>query len=180
MGTEKLLTRRVAFIERIVRNSEDIGKTKIQKILYFLQESMNVPLKYRFRMHYFGPYSDEIDNALSLSKSLGRIDIQPDVNGFGYHVTPATTQADTPWQGYDISEDSAVTISAEEIDKAIAILSQLDIPQIELYATIHFIGRPSSKLSKEDTVATVNRLKPKFSVSKIEDAYQTLKQADLI
>ena len=180
MSTEELLARRVAFIERIVHNSEDIGKTKIQKILYFLQESMGVPLKYRFRIHYFGPYSDEIDNALSLAKSLGRIDIQPDSGGFGYHVTPVVTDADESWQEYDVSEDPEIEISVENIDSTINILGQIDTPQIELYATIHFIGGPKSKLSKKQTVETVKRKKPKFSERRIEDAYDALKRVNLI
>ena len=174
------MTRRVAFIERIVLNSGDIGKTKIQKILYFLQESMGVPLKYRFRMHYFGPYSDEIDNALSLSKSLGRIDIQPDSGGFGYHVTPIVTRSDAMWQDYDPSEDPEIEISLEGIDKTIDILSRIDTPQIELYATIHFIGGPMSNRSEEQTVETVKRIKPKFTTHRIESAYQTLKESDLL
>ena len=180
MSKEELLARRVAFIERVVRNSGDIGKTKIQKILYFLQESMGVPLKYRFRIHYFGPYSDEIDNALSFTKSLGRIDIQPDSGGFGYHVTPAVTDTYEPWQEYDISGDPEIEILEEDIDKMIDILDQVDTPQIELYATIHFIGGPKSNRSKKQTVETVKRIKPKFTAHRIENAYQRLRQAHLI
>ena len=180
MSKEKLLARRIAFIERVVHNSGDIGKTKIQKILYFLQESMGVPLKYRFRIHYFGPYSDEIDDALSFAKSLGRIDIQPDSGGFGYHVTPAVTDTNESWQGYDLSEDSEVDISAGDIDKTIEVFREIDTPQIELYATIHFIGGPKSKLSKNQTIETVKRIKPKFTKDRIENAYQRLRQADLI
>ena len=158
MVTENQLARRVAFIERVVRNSRDIGKTKIQKVLYFLQESLGVPLNYRFRMHYFGPYSDEIDNALSLSKSLGRIDIQPDSGGFGYHVTPVEIDDDTPWQDYDPSKDSDIEISVADIDKTIGILAEIDTPQIELYATIHFVYHHKSELSKTQTVTTVKRI----------------------
>ena len=88
MVNEELLARRIELVREIVRSSGDIGKTKIQKIMYFLQESVGAPLMYPFRMHYYGPYSDELDGILSLTKSLRYIDINPDPNGFGYHVTP--------------------------------------------------------------------------------------------
>ena len=88
MRNEELLPRRVELVREIVRRHCGIGKTKIQKITYFLQESVGVPLGYPFRMHYYGPYSDELDGVLSLTSSLGYIDINPDPNGFGYHVTP--------------------------------------------------------------------------------------------
>ena len=182
MGREDLLVRRIEMIRRIVDRSRDIGKTKVQKITYFLQESLGVPLMYPFRMHYYGPYSDDLDGALSLTKSLGYIDIKPDLNGFGYHVTPTNESKGASWQGYDMSNDSAIpeNVEDEAIDRAIDILRQLETPKLELYATVHFIGSPSGKFSKSQTLETVSRLKPKFTKSQIDDAYLTLDRAGLI
>lgn len=180
MRNEDLLARRIAIIRRIVGLHRDIGKTKIQKIVYFLQESVNVPLKYPFRMHYYGPYSDELDGNLSLTKSIGYIDIDPDPNGFGYHVTPVEEMEGTSWQGYEMSDDPEVHVLTDGIDNAIDILGRLDTPQIELYATIHLINGLRGNSSKEKTVQTVKRLKPKFSMEHIENSYQTLRNANLI
>ncbi len=176
MKSEELLARRMATARRIVDLAEDIGKTKIQKIAYFLQESIGVPLKLRFRMHYYGPYSEELDSVLSLAQSLGYIDIRPDLKGFGYHVTPVENSLRFRPQEYDISKEPLI----DEIDGVISILAGLETVQLELYATIHFISGPESKLTKGQTLETVKRLKPKFSLSQIEQAYQTLKNANLI
>ncbi len=180
MRNEELLPRRIDLVREIVRRYGDIGKTKIQKVTYFLQESVGVPLGYPFRMHYYGPYSDELDGALSLTKSLGYIDINPDPNGFGYHVTPVEESEDMSWQGYDRRSDPEIKDRIEVIDGAIETLGGLDTPKIELYATIHFIGGPKGNYSKEQTLQTVKRLKPKFSEDEIRDAYRTLKIANLI
>ena len=77
MRNQELLDKRIAFIRRIVDRCDDIGKTKIQKISYFLQESVGAELGYRFRIHYYGPYSDDLDDALSFAESLGFVDIEP-------------------------------------------------------------------------------------------------------
>ena len=180
MEDSRLLARRIELIREIVRRHGDIGKTKIQKITYFLQESVGLPLGYPFRMHYYGPYSDELDGTLSLTKSLGYVDINPDPNGFGYHVTTVEESEDMSWQGYDRRIDPEIKDRIEVIDDAIEILGGLDTPEIELYATIHFIGGPKSNYSKEQTLQTVRRLKPKFNDYEISDAYQTLKNANLI
>ena len=180
MRNEYLLARRVAVIRHIVSRSGDIGKTKIQKLVYFLQESIGVPLKYPFRMHYYGPYSDELDGNLSLTKSIGYIDIDPDPNGFGYHVTPVEEMGGASWQGYEMSDDPEVRDLIEVIDNAIDILGALETPQIELYATIHLISGLKGNSSKEETVQTVKRLKPKFSVEHIDYSYQALRKANLI
>ncbi len=180
MVDEELLARRIAFIRKIVSGSGDIGKTKIQKIMYFLQESVGVPLLYPFRMHYYGPYSDELDGVLSFTKSLGYIDINPDPNGFGYHVTPVEQNDGMSWPEYNISNDPEVKNLSGVIDTAIAALESLDTPKIELYATIHFIGGPKGNSSKKQTFETVKRLKPKFTTHEIGDAYRTLKGSNLI
>ena len=180
MVNADLRVRRTAMIRRIVDRQEGIGKTKIQKITYFLQESLGVPLAYPFRMHYYGPYSNELDGALSLTESLGYIDITPDPNGFGYHVTSVEEHSGVSWHDYDMSKDSEIRNRIEDIDSTIDSLGALDIPKIELYATIHFIGGPKGDSSKKQTLDTVKRLKPKFSEYEISDAYQALRKANLI
>ena len=180
MGNDNLLARRIEITRRIVRLHGDIGKTKIQKIVYFLQESLNVPLMYPFRMHYYGPYSDDLDGTLSLTKSLGYINIEPDPNGFGYHVMPVEEKDNLSWQAYNMSEDPDIREPIENIDQAIDVLGELDTPQIELYATIHFISRLKGNTPKERTVQIVKKLKPRLSTEEIEVSYSSLQKANLI
>ena len=175
MRDHKLLNKRIAFIRRIVDRCDDMGKTKIQKISYFLQESLDVELGYRFRMHYYGPYSDDLDGALSFAESLGFIEIEPDPDGFGYHVTAC--EEESPWPDrYDILTQHDVT----PIDNAIDVLGKLETYELELYATIHLIGGPESTRSREQTVQTVKKLKPGFTPLQIDGAYQDLRNARLI
>ena len=176
---DELLTRRIGLVREIVEHCGDVGKTKIQKITYFLQEAHGIPLVYPFRMHFYGPYSDELDGVLSLTSSLGYIDINPDPNGYGYHVTPVKERVGMPWQGYDRRHDKEVK-EYGDIARWIKFLGKLDTPKIELYATIHFIGGPKGVASKEETLTTVKRLKPKFTEPEIRKAYHDLEKAKLI
>ena len=175
MNNEELLDKRFAFVRRIVSQRNNIGKTKIQKICYFLQEAVGVELMYPFRMHYYGPYSDELDRTLSLASSVGFIDIMPDLAGFGYHVTASETGSTWP-QWYDIANAPDI----QRIDEAIDVLATLETYELELYATIHFINGRKSNLSKDQTLDTVGRIKPKFTHDQIDRAYQTLKKVQLI
>ena len=166
-------------VERLAEQRKDVGKTKIQKISYFLQEAVEVPLKYRFRMHYFGPYSDDLDNALSLSRALGYVKIAPDPNGFGYHVTPGDV-TEGRWFDvkYDMAEDTGVDV--KNVEQVIDALGKLKVHELELYASIHFIGNSKSGGSKERTLDTVGKAKPGFKADQIEKAYQHLQDANLI
>ena len=140
MNERELLAIRLSVIHRIVNQCEDIGedlgKTKVQKITYFLQESVGVPSKYPFRMHYYGPYSDDLDGDLSLAQILGYVEIERDPDGYGYHVTPGSECVDE-----DFASPDTISGLASSMTGAIDILAQLETVDLELYATIHFIGR---------------------------------------
>ena len=176
MEDQELQALRLAVIERIVSTCSDVGKTKVQKIAYFLQESVGVPLKYPFRMHYFGPYSDRLDSVLSFARALGAVDINPDPEGFGYHVTPGSEHGNGLSQAYDLSKHPKI----EEIDRAVRDLGSLETHELELYATIHFVRATNEEQSKQDVLETVSGLKPKFSKDAIDHAYRTLERAELI
>ena len=172
MSDTDLLVRRLAAIQCIVEQSKDIGKTKVQKIVYFLQEGLKVPLQYRFRMHHYGPFSDEIDSGISALQSAGYIEVNHDSQGYGYHITPAS-ENQLPW-------DSELAKYRDEMTKAISALSVLDASNLELYATIHFVQHLLDEPSKEEVLENVSRLKPKFPEGTIQSAYDRLVKTNLI
>src|SRR5690606_14018306 len=40
-----------------------LGRTAIQKLVYFVQV-LKVPMQFRFRIHHYGPFCDELPGAL--------------------------------------------------------------------------------------------------------------------
>ena len=172
MSDTELLIRRLAAIQCIVEQSKDVGKTKVQKIIYFLQEWLGVPLQYRFRMHHYGPFSQDIDSGISALQSAGYVEVSHDPLGYGYHITPASAKQ-LPW-------DSELAKYRGEIAKAIGALSVLDASNLELYATVHFVQNLLGEPSKEKVVTNVYRLKPKFKEQTIRLAYDQLVKNKLI
>ncbi len=175
MRDDELLALRLSVVHRIVSLCGDVGKTKIQKITYFLQESVGIPVMYPFRMHYYGPYSDELDSVISLAQMSGYVDIKPDTDGFGYHVTPGPESDALPFEGIELRNDLE-----ESMNTTTDTLGALETSQLELYATIHFIGRSRQTISREEVLEIVERLKPRFSAQTITKAYSELGRAGLI
>ncbi len=170
--TNELMLSRLALIREIVDQLEDVGKTQVQKIVYFVQEAQTIPLGYSFRMHHYGPYSDEVDGDLSLAVAMGYVDISPDADGYGYHITPAET-ATLHWP-------EPLSKHSDGVRHAIDTLGSLETWRLELYATAHFVGHLDQTLSREGVIATVGGLKPKFSEHTIREAIDTLQNAGLI
>ena len=52
MDTQDL---RLAIAHVIVSELGDVGKTKLQKLVYFLQAAHGIPTRYPFKMHHLRP-----------------------------------------------------------------------------------------------------------------------------
>ena len=115
---------------------------------------------------------------LSLSRALGYVKIRPDPNGFGYHVTPGEVTDGRWFQDYNMFEDTGADVKT--VQGVIDVLGKLKIHELELYASIHLIGGPKSGRDKDDTLATVGRVKPGFTANQVERAFQGLQEAELI
>jgi uncharacterized protein YwgA len=150
------LKREIVF--SVISGMPSLGKTKLQKSLYFLQESQGVPLGFDFVMYHYGPYSDDIDSVLTEMSARGTIEI------VGY------PRGD--WVGYEIRPNEKEKIAvpskyAEQIERVASFFSSLDARETELCATIHFVKSILAEKKQEATRAAVVRevinIKPKFS-----------------
>jgi len=66
---------RVASIVGLVQNAPSrLGKTQVQKLVYFAQQS-GMPLQYKYEIYHYGPYSFELSHELGSLDSLGVINV---------------------------------------------------------------------------------------------------------
>jgi uncharacterized protein YwgA len=159
---------RLAAIAYVVSAKKDVGKTKLQKLLYFGQEAAQVPLGYEFRLHHFGPYSFDLDDDLVRMKLAGIVSVEPDGEGYGFHVRPAR-----------ISEGSSHVPAPSQraraqLDRVIEAFGGMAAQELELRATIHFAFTVRGG-SDEEVIAQVKRLKPKFAETVIRAALTELR-----
>ncbi len=118
-------------------------------------------------MHHYGPYSSDIDDDLAMLKSLGAINIEPDPEGYGFHVS-ACTPSPKFLKGYKRADlnNTIKDLTQEFGDKTAS--------ELELLATTHYITRILPGQTKQSLVETVRLLKPKFNSEQLEEAYQCI------
>ena len=166
MNTREL---RLAVAHRVIAELNDVGKTRLQKLSYFLQESFQVPTKYSFRMHHYGPYSEALETDMARLQLTGYVAIRPDLQGYGFHISPT----DTP-------EKEWVEISSQfgqSIDDALEIFREWSPSKLELAATIHFVANLLPHEPESAILSKVRALKPKFApqyVSQVRDELDRL------
>jgi len=117
-------------------------------------------------MHYYGPYSDELNDDLVEMGIQKYIDIQPDLSGFGYHIRSGSEAVD--------SLDSVTKRYAENIDNCINKFGQFESRQLELLGTIHFVKHIAGFTNVDDIIEMVSVLKPVFEKSNIKEYYEEL------
>ena len=157
---------RFAIIRYLADKLEDVGKTKIQKIIFFLQEAFDIPLDYVYTMYYFGPYSEELDNDLLDMKLQDYLNIEPDPAGYGYHVCP----------GNEVIASIGDTIKpyVGQLDECVDKFGVFPALYLELLGTLYFVKHSEDELTKEGIIKQVKILKPKFDIPEIEKFYEKL------
>jgi uncharacterized protein YwgA len=166
---------RVAAIVALVRNSQTrLGKTQVQKLVYFAQDC-GVPLNYRYEIYHYGPYSFELSNDLGSLDSLGVLNVASEPSGFGFDISV----------GRFAEKFNLEPKYQRKVQKVIDQFGLNSTAQLEVKATIHFVHSvikkkvPQNKV-KSEVVQRVLELKPRFTEEFVRTCYSSLEQAKWI
>jgi len=172
-------SRRLLLLDLIRRLEPEsrVFMTTLQKLPYFLQEAMGVPLGLRFVIHHYGPYSSDLAHSIDAMAATGTISIVRDPAGYGYWVSAGRRE--------DAEEVVADALEARaqyehQIDKLVSTLGKLQVDDLELLSTSHFVRKLLRQRGQPDddqhVTAEVVGLKPKFGEQRIGDAVEQLEK----
>ena len=169
---------RYALIAELAQRLETVkiqfGKTKLQKMIYFLQVIYGVDCGYDFELYSYGPFTSQL---------LGDLD---QVEHFGC-ITVISNQ----WGYYDIlptNKASALRLKDEEflsnqrtkaaLDSLVETYGAMTAKDLELRATIVYVERDvrrkGNPANKTNVSRLVGQIKPKFSILEIDQAVEEL------
>lgn len=163
---------KLAILYEVVEALKDVGKTRIQKTVYFLQAAFGVPLNYSFRMHHYGPYSEEVETDIIRLKMTGYVFVKPDLQGYGFHVGVLDPPEDE-WQ-------DMTSPYKQQIDTVLGLVQGKETSDLELMATLHFVDHLTNEPSQSKLIDAVHALKPKFSREYIMGFQNQLTAAGLL
>ena len=156
-------------IEEICERIEP-GKKMIQKLLYLI-ERKGVDLDLSYSIHYFGPYSSKLDNALHTLENFGAIEI--DTSGMTHVIKPGENPIDGELER-DIQEkinyviDHFLGKSALELEA----ITTLD------YAATQILDETASD---KDVIEQVIKIKgTKFSEKYLKNELEFLKETNYL
>jgi hypothetical protein len=156
-----------------------LGRTAIQKLVYFLHV-LDVPMKFKFRIHHYGPFCDELAGTLDWLQADDIVvddSTQPRYSDF----TPGKNWSEVKTRfGAELDQFQGT------IDSVANALGSMDAATLELIATIDFSyrwvhARGGCGPWKDRAEAKFKEIKgTKFTDSDIDKWYDKLVAARLI
>ncbi len=143
-----------------------IGKTMIQKYLYFLDHSFRSETDLDYGLYHYGPYSRKTEFFLALAKNSGFITIDY-IQGSGYRITPNNESQD---------EDQLEEKYKDKINELVARFANLNARQLSIVATADYLINVYKK-DKNYLVNGIHEMKPYIKKNEIK---KTLKMAQII
>ena len=162
---------RTAAIVELVQNAQArLGKTQVQKLVYFAQQS-GVPLGYEYEIYHYGPYSFELSHDLGSLDSLGVLNVESNPAGFGFDISV----------GKFAERFKVEAKYQKKIEKVTKQFGLNTAAQLEVMATVHFVHsvireKVAAGKVRAEVIQKVRALKPRFTDTFIKNCYSDLER----
>ena len=161
-------------------NKGYVGRTAVQKIMYFLQ-ALQVPMNYRFDIYQYGPFCDAILRDTEWLMADGVVkDRSTNTGKFSdYATTEVIEELVGPYR-------ECLKPYQEVVHTMVQALVPLEPTQLELIATLDYLYRKEKASGrthawKETIIARFKEVKgDKFSDGKVAQAYDVLADVGLV
>jgi len=144
-------------------NNQIIGRTKLQKIVYFCQYlgwDIN-----DYQLHYYGPFSFGLTDIIKTAEDGGLV-TQTDGPPYTFNLTGEGTEF---LETFESSVCDAAKVRATR--NLVSYLSTWSKEELELAATIDFVKTSVSRIGRDDLLAKVGTIKDNFRPATIAAAY---------
>ncbi len=153
----------------------NLGKTALQKLVYFLQEVHGVPLGYEYTLYTYGPFSTGLVADLDSAAAMNYVRPVYDAELGGYEIKPADGADALQKQ----SKDWLRSVEPK-LEAVFDAFRNYGAKGLELRATIVYVSREAKAdnvvLDDDALVVEVHQLKPHFTDQVIRDAIGELRE----
>jgi len=141
------------FVETVRATGHACGETLLQKAAYVMKELFGVPLSDEFRIHYYGPFSFQLRNRLSLLEAEEFLRVSPRDMGVTYDIGERFSQ---------LRELFPNTIAKYQpaIDFAASQLGSLGVKELEPLTTALFVSRQQPDADANARATKLMLIKP--------------------
>lgn len=152
-----------AFVEKVRATGHACGETLLQKAAFVMKELFAVPLSDEFRIHYYGPFSFQLQNRLSLLEAEEFLRVSPRDMGVTYDIGDRFAQLRKQYPRTIAKYQAAIDFAASQ-------LGSLRVKELEPLTTALFVTRQQPGADSAARVAKLMELKPHVKAPEARDA----------
>ena len=145
-----------------------MGKTFIQKSIYLLQEGLKENLDYDYKLHFYGPFSQELADDINTLEDLGLINVDYNPDGYGYEIK-ITNEGISFLNKFQ----SRYGVEENKLEKVLDLISGELVRGMELLGTVLYFVKLTD--NEDELKKLVNMIKPHFYDEEINRALQKLR-----
>jgi hypothetical protein len=157
------------------KGGSNLGKTALQKLIYFLQEVHDVHLGYEYTLYTYGPFSTELVADLDSAAAMNYVRPVYDAGLGGYEIKPSDGADALQKQSKDWLRSVGPKLEA-----VFDAFRNCGAKGLELRATIVYVAREAKAdnvvLDDDALAVQVHQLKPHFPQQVIRDATGELRE----
>lgn len=158
-----------SIIQKICSVHPDPGKKMVQKLMYLI-ERKGVEVGLNYKIHFFGPYSEKLDDALRFLESEDMIEI--DANHGMTHIIK--------FCGIGEELDDALTAEEQDtVNEVLSVFGKKTALELEALTTLDYAATALLKSAADDEkiIAQVKQIKgSKFSDRQLNQELGVLKE----
>ncbi len=164
------------------------GKTKLQKTVYFLGVLTNRLESLGYRAHFYGPYSDEVSDAITTLKTIGVVDQNVvgggSVDQSGFEVRRYDFRLND--QGQKLAATKAKRFSDvwQRLETAVETFTEagdLDYMQMSIAAKTYFmLGQKKGRASMQELAHLAPRFGWTVTADQVHQAAEYLSRMGLV
>lgn len=159
-------------LELLSETKKYVGKTFIQKGIYILQNGLDEDLNYTFKLHFYGPFSQELATDIDIMHNLGLITMKYDPEGFGYKISITNKGKNF------LEKNTHYKINRNKLKEIISLIGDKTSKEIELVGTVLYFAQQTN--NNEEIIKLVKTVKPHFTDYEIKTAIEILRKKEII
>lgn len=156
-----------------------LGKTALQKFVYFLQELKDVDVGYEFLLYTYGPFSAQLMQELDITEAMGGVDVDYDPQYNAYSIRPGQKP-----EAIRRRADEFLRNAGPALEAILDDFGHYGARDLEIRATIVYAERDAKRrgevLNEGQLRDTVYEIKPHFNPSEIRAAVTELRSKGYI
>lgn len=158
----------------LISSKKRVGKTFIQKGMFLLQNGLKEDFDFNYRIHFYGPYSQEVTDILDDLEDMNLVTINYDEDNQKYNISLTTKGKDY------LQEKEQFRLPQEDFGIIKSLIGDVSVEKMELISTILYFAKLTDNDSQCIDEVLIAKPQYKGKIREIKQEIKKLEKLDIL